>query len=146
MAIRDLLPRRPRNDIADPIRDPFTGFRTQMDRLFDDFFNDFGAGRFASPSLRSSYAPAWPSIELNETDSEYRVTAEIPGLEEKDINLSLRDNMLSISGESAARPRATLTTRPAGSASGSTAASSASFPSTRKSTPTRSPPNSNRVC
>ena len=100
MAIRDYLPTtRARNDIVDPMRDPFAGFRTQMDRLFDDFFSDFGRGRFLTPAMPAFSSASWPSIELNETDTEYRVTAEIPGLEEKDVNLSLRDNVLTISGE-----------------------------------------------
>jgi len=101
MAIRDYLPtRRTRNEVADPMRDPFFNFRSQMDRLFDDFFSDFGSNRMLSPATRSFFGGAnWPSIEVNETDNEYRVTAEIPGMEEKDINLSLKDNMLTISGE-----------------------------------------------
>jgi HSP20 family protein len=101
MAFRDLLPaRRSRNDVADPVRDPFFNFRSQMDRLFDDFFNDFGTGRFLAPAGRSFFgSSSWPSIEVNETDSEYRVTAEIPGIEEKDVNLSLKDNVLTLSGE-----------------------------------------------
>jgi HSP20 family protein len=98
MAFRDLIPRRTRNEVADPMRDPFFSFRSQMDRLFDDFFSD--TGRFVAPAGRSFFGTAnWPSIEVNETDTEYRITAEVPGLEEKDINLSLKDNMLTISGE-----------------------------------------------
>jgi HSP20 family protein len=99
MAIRDLLPsRRARGDLMDLNRDPFFGFRNQMDRLFDDFFNNVDIRR-TFPTISSSFATSWPSVELNETDNEYRVTAEIPGMEEKDINLSLRDNTLTISGE-----------------------------------------------
>jgi HSP20 family protein len=100
MAFRDIIPsRRSRNEVADPMRDPFFSFRSQMDRLFDDFFGDFG-GRSLTPPQRSFFAGTnWPSIEVNETENEYRVTAEIPGMEEKDINLALKDNMLTISGE-----------------------------------------------
>jgi HSP20 family protein len=100
MAFRDIIPaRRARNDIADPMRDPFFSFRSQMDRLFDDFFGDVGSARSLTPAARSVFGGNWPSIEVNETDNEYRVTAEIPGMEEKDINLALKDNMLTISGE-----------------------------------------------
>ena len=100
MAFRDLIPsRRTRNDVADPMRDPFFSFRSQMDRLFDDFFSDFGSGRALTQAGRNFLGSNWPSIELNETDNEYRVTAEIPGMEEKDVNLSLKDNILTISGE-----------------------------------------------
>ncbi|MBI1210776.1 MAG: Hsp20 family protein [Alphaproteobacteria bacterium] len=101
MAFRDLIPsRRMRNEVADPMRDPFFSFRSQMDRLFDDFFSDVGPGRFLAPTTRSFFSGAnWPSIEVNETENEYRVTAEISGMEEKDVNLSLKENVLTISGE-----------------------------------------------
>lgn len=101
MAFKDLIPtRRTRNDVADPMRDPFYSFRSQMDRLFDDFFSDFGTGRFLPPATRSFLGVGkWPSIEVNETDNEYQVTAEIPGMEEKDVDLALKDNVLTISGE-----------------------------------------------
>jgi len=100
MPINDLIPwRRNRGELAaEPFRDTFTNFRREMDRLFDDFWSDRGFGRTLSPAA-SQFMSRWPNLEVDETDNEYRVTAEIPGMEEKDINLSLRDNMLLISGE-----------------------------------------------
>ena len=64
-----------------------------MDRLFDDFFR--------VPMLGSGLAGAmtWPSLEVKETDEEVRVTAELPGMSEKDVELSVQDGMLTISGE-----------------------------------------------
>ena len=41
----------------------------------------------------------WPSVEVNETDNEVKVVAELPGLQEKDVNVELRDGLLTISGE-----------------------------------------------
>jgi HSP20 family protein len=41
----------------------------------------------------------WPNIELSETDKEVKVTAEVPGLEEKDLNVELANGVLTISGE-----------------------------------------------
>jgi HSP20 family protein len=41
----------------------------------------------------------WPSVEVSETEKEVKVIAELPGLEEKDVNVELRDGMLTISGE-----------------------------------------------
>ena len=75
---------------------PFGSFRREMDRLFDDFF---------TPAEGRSFAPAvageslWPRIDVEETDQAYIVTAEVPGLDEKGIDLSLRENLLTISGE-----------------------------------------------
>ena len=40
-----------------------------------------------------------PSMDLSETDKEIEITAELPGLEEKDIQLNVADNVLTIRGE-----------------------------------------------
>jgi HSP20 family protein len=63
----------------------------QMNRLFDDFFQDFD-----SPLTR---AMDWPAVEVQDDDKETKVIAELPGLEEKDIDLSLREGVLTIKGE-----------------------------------------------
>jgi len=70
---------------------PFLSLHREMNRLFDDAFRDFGlfGGRTAS----------WPHVELAETDEGYRLTAELPGMDEKDVELSLRDGVLTIRGE-----------------------------------------------
>lgn len=95
MTNRELAPWTSSRGPATFSRDPLTAFRREMDRFFDDFF---------SPAESRSFAPAqaavlWPSIDIDETDQAYTVTAEAPGLEEKDIELQLRDNVLTISGE-----------------------------------------------
>jgi HSP20 family protein len=41
----------------------------------------------------------WPNIEVSETDKDVRVMAELPGLEEKDVQLELANGTLSIKGE-----------------------------------------------
>jgi HSP20 family protein len=76
--------------------DPFTGFRREMDRLFNDFFAPTESRSFGAAPAASA---AWPSIDVNEADQAYTVTAEVPGLEEQDLELNLRDNVLTIRGE-----------------------------------------------
>jgi len=66
-----------------------------VNRLFDDAFRDFGAPAVGRLSGRSS----WPSVEVSETEGEIRVTAEMPGLEEKDIEILLDNGMLTLRGE-----------------------------------------------
>lgn len=75
---------------------PFLALHRQMDRLFDDFFRDFDA-----PLLRNSWSAgaSWPSIEVSEGDKEVKVVAELPGLDEKDIDVTLRDGVLTLKGE-----------------------------------------------
>jgi HSP20 family protein len=42
---------------------------------------------------------AWPNVELGETDREIRITAELPGLDEKDVELVVEDGVLTLRGE-----------------------------------------------
>ncbi|MGR4863916.1 Hsp20/alpha crystallin family protein [Caulobacter sp. LARHSG274] len=93
MPNRDLTPWTGSRGLAPFERDPFASFRRQVDRLFDDFF---------APETRSFATAAttpWPSVDVHETDQAYRVTAELPGLEQKDVEVKLSDNALTISGE-----------------------------------------------
>jgi len=70
-----------------------TDFRKEMDRLFDDFF-----GRRA-PAIPEEEFVLEPSIDLSETDNDIIVKAAIPGVDKKDINIQITNNVLKISGE-----------------------------------------------
>lgn len=97
MSMRDLIPWNQRNDTAPARfdeRDPFLSLHREVNRLFDDAFRSFG-----SPSLFRNGEAAWPNVEVGETDKELRVTAELPGMTEKDIDVSLDDGTLTIRGE-----------------------------------------------
>jgi HSP20 family protein len=72
---------------------PFFTLRREMDRLFDDAFRGFGLSAFDPGGLN------WPQVELIDRDKEVRVTAELPGLEEKDVELRVEDNVLILRGE-----------------------------------------------
>lgn len=65
----------------------------ELDRVFDGFWRGFGM-----PESRAPRAFA-PRMDVTETETEYRVEAELPGLEEKDIKLTLENGVLAISGE-----------------------------------------------
>lgn len=69
---------------------PFFTLQREMNRLFDSVFHGVGLAPFGS---------GWPSVEVSETDKEVKVTAELPGLDEKDIEINVNDDMLTISGE-----------------------------------------------
>jgi HSP20 family protein len=81
-------------------------FRTDMDRLFDRF-----AGGFSMPSLRRMFdvEPAWrpesslsftaPAVDVTEDDKTYKITAELPGLEQKNIDVIVSGDMLTVKGE-----------------------------------------------
>ena len=86
--------------------DIWQSFRSDMDRLFDRF----GAG-FGFPSLRrmldvepswtyeSSFGIAAPAVDLTEDEKAYKLTAELPGIDEKDVEVSVAEDMLTIKGE-----------------------------------------------
>jgi HSP20 family protein len=96
MANRGLTPRDGSREVSTYSRDPFSVFRREMDQLFDEFLTPFTGNRaVAGQGGRSG----WPSIDVEETDAAYVVTADVPGMDPKDVELNLRDNMLSISGE-----------------------------------------------
>jgi HSP20 family protein len=70
---------------------PFLSLHRDMNRMFDEFFRDFGlSGRMGS---------AWPQIEVSEADHEIKVLAELPGVEERDIEVTFHDGILTLKGE-----------------------------------------------
>jgi len=84
---------RERGSVAGTGFFPYLSLRREMDRLFDDFASGFGR------------VPTWyanelmPSMNVSETEREIEFTAELPGLEPKDVEVTLSDNILTIRGE-----------------------------------------------
>jgi len=66
--------------------------------MFDDVFRGFEVAPFglASPTLDGL---GWPQIDIEETEKEVRITAELPGLDERDVSVEIANGVLSISGE-----------------------------------------------
>lgn len=98
MAIRDLIPWSKPQELA-PARDSFDPFLTlhrEMNRLFDDVFRGFGSPGL-SPSMEGRLA--WPKVELSETDKALTVSAELPGMSEKDVQVEISNGVLTIRGE-----------------------------------------------
>jgi len=102
MAMRDLIPWNRGRDVTVRRGEEFTPFLTlqrEMNRLFDDVFRGFELSPFGTGERFFDRAMGWPNIEVSETDKEVKVTAEVPGLEEKDLNVELANGVLTISGE-----------------------------------------------
>jgi HSP20 family protein len=101
MNMRDLIPWGRPNQKAPTVyrdADPFMTLHREVNRLFDDVFHSFdGFGRW--PGVTTGWAANWPNVEVSETDKEVRVTAEMPGLEEKDVEVLLDDGVLTLRGE-----------------------------------------------
>jgi HSP20 family protein len=100
MNVRDLVPWSRPNDrdrnlpaTSEVTASPLFTLHREMNRLFDDVFRDF-----ETPSPWGGRR-AWPQIEVQDADNEYRVTAELPGLDEKDVEVLFEDGVLILRGE-----------------------------------------------
>jgi HSP20 family protein len=82
---------RPFSQALDPSRE-LTDIQTQMNRLFDNFLGQ--------PVTSGVMERAWaPAVDVYETKDAVVVTAELPGLNEKEIQLAITDDLLTIRGE-----------------------------------------------
>jgi HSP20 family protein len=79
----------------DDIRDPFTEFRRDIERVFDQFFAGFPGNSFGLPALQS----VRPNIDIEENSNEIIVAVELPGLDENDLDVTLSGDVLTIKGE-----------------------------------------------
>lgn len=105
MSIKDLVPKIARGRDPVPARqgehEPLRDFQREMNRLFDDFFTDFPLapnwghwGHGALPAMAFS-----PRVDVSETDSEVKVSAEMPGMDEKDISVEMGEGSITVRGE-----------------------------------------------
>ena len=85
---------------------PFDSLRREVDRLFEDFAGGFWRSPFGrsffdiEPAWRSRSAmSAMPAIDVTETDKAYEITAELPGMDEKNVEVKVVDDILTIKGE-----------------------------------------------
>ncbi len=99
MAIGDIIKWRDRGSV--PVRRGYHGgvgaLQRDINRLFDEFFEGFGlAPRIWGTEALSEFMPR---VDVSETAKEVRVSAELPGMDEKDIEVRLERGVLTISGE-----------------------------------------------
>jgi HSP20 family protein len=101
MTRKDLIPWK-KNDSSMSVRrrgeDSLLDLRSQMNRLFDEFFErPFGLSPFFGEStFMEDFAPR---MDISETEKDITISAELPGLEPDEINIAIERNTLTISGE-----------------------------------------------
>ncbi|RMD60865.1 MAG: Hsp20/alpha crystallin family protein [Alphaproteobacteria bacterium] len=86
---------------------PLLALREQMDRLFDDFLSDvrwpsLSRDLFSWEPFQSTFSGTGAldvRFDVAETDEAIEVSAELPGMDEKDIEVTLADGVLTIKGE-----------------------------------------------
>lgn len=79
-------------DFTEQLIEPFSQLRNEVDRLFDSFplrLPTFGFARVA----------AAPAVDMTETDKAYKVSAELPGMDAENVEVTFDDGLLRISGE-----------------------------------------------
>ena len=97
--IRDLLPsvwRRGESPLRKEGEHPFYALQREMDHVFDNFFHSFNLTPFGRGEGMGAFSP---SIDVKDGEKDIVVKAELPGMEEKDIEVSLSDDTLTIRGE-----------------------------------------------
>jgi HSP20 family protein len=93
------LTSKSRRDLAErqQYESPMQLFQNEINRMFDDFFRDpFAPLTFREPGLGGEFTPR---VDVVESDKDFKVTAELPGMEPKDIQINLEKDTLTLSGE-----------------------------------------------
>jgi HSP20 family protein len=93
MNLRSLIPSGDNGTRVRPFAMPFGSLQREIDRLFEDFTR--GSQDVAGPAQVNLV----PSIDVTENDKELVITAEMPGLERKDVEITFDDDVLTIRGE-----------------------------------------------
>lgn len=81
----------------EPAWQSLAAVREEMDRLFDNLWRSFGGGALRGGA--DALAIAAPALDMVEADGEYRITAELPGIDAADVEVSVSGDALTISGE-----------------------------------------------
>ena len=100
MAIRNLFPSLLRKDAVPAGRKeeyPLYSLQREMNRVFDDFIRGFD--EMPLGASQEPFGKFLPAVDVKENDKEIVVTAELPGLDEKDFELTLTNDALAIKGE-----------------------------------------------
>src|SRR3546814_14589862 len=95
MNMRDLIPWSRQNERGLSLyqpeeRSPFASLHREMNRLFDDAMRGFDMPQMAAGLASTS----WPRLETTENEHEVCILAELPGVDEKDVDLSIDNNVL----------------------------------------------------
>lgn len=100
MNVKDLVPRRRRESLARrrDVGDPFEQLHREFDRMLENFF---GETDWPMPARagRGGWMSTWPRVNVAESEKDIVVSAELPGIEEKDLSVELEDDLLTLRGE-----------------------------------------------
>lgn len=98
--VRDLIPWSRGREVASrraSMDYPLVAFQREVNHLFEDFWRDFDLPMFERPERGRGFIT--PKVDVSEDDKEIVVVAELPGLDEKDVEVTMSDSALIIKGE-----------------------------------------------
>jgi HSP20 family protein len=89
--------------VAGEVWRPFEALRKEVDRLFDDFGDDFWRRPFRSlAGLERSWTKKFvsaPAVDVAETDKSYEITVELPGIDQRNVEVNVANGGITIKGE-----------------------------------------------
>lgn len=90
---------RPGNISIGRESNPFSSLQNEINRVFDDFLNNGMQGTQLLPATWAANPLNAPAVDIVETDKSIKVEAELPGMDEDDVEVTINDNYLTIKGE-----------------------------------------------
>jgi HSP20 family protein len=84
------------NMTREGVRDPFTALQRELNRAFENVWND---DFLKMPAWAEASGMVAPKLDISETDKELHVSVELPGMSEKDLDVELTADRLKIRGE-----------------------------------------------
>ncbi len=97
MDLRNLLPFSGKTSTAEreeSFHHPFAVMQREMNQLFERFFTDLDGDRLLGQTMGFT-----PKIDVAESDKEFLISAELPGMDEKDIDVTLAKDLVTIRGQ-----------------------------------------------
>ena len=91
--------RHGRGDDFDALMRPFNRLQNQINRVFDDFFDDAPINAASSQWMNRGLEGYRPRLDVSETNDAFLIEADVPGMDDSDIEVAVSDDMLTIRGE-----------------------------------------------
>lgn len=104
MTARDLLPFGRSSVPVTRGSNPIVTFQDEVNRLFSDFFGELSLPSWGRPATDRALTVS-PAMDITENDKEFKISAELPGMEAKDVQVTAAEGYLTIRGEKKAEKK-----------------------------------------
>lgn len=104
MTVRDLLPFG-KNVPVTRGSNPIVTFQDEVNKLFSDFFGEMSFPSWGRISTAEASFAINPAMDVSENDKEFKISAELPGMDVKDVQIQASDGYVTIKGEKKAEKK-----------------------------------------